>query len=102
MISQRLSVYVLIKQGETYVDSYSETMKYIQNKPKDFSPHLSLLHAVEWLKTHDSMLAWQYIAQKNATEGFYVNHNVRWYKDDEENVLNGYLDFEAMRLYNLN
>lgn len=94
MISQRLSVYVLIKQGETYVDSYSETMKYIQNKPKDFSPHLSLLHAVEWLKTHDSMLTWQYIAQKNATEGFYVNHNVRWYKDDEENVLNGYLDFE--------
>jgi len=98
MISQRLSVLVLrsvtTKDGVFYRKSNEDTHKYIENRPNVFSPHLSLLHAIEWLKTHDSMIVWQYIKKYNDTELFFVNKKVEWYKRNEEEELNGYLDFE--------
>ena len=98
MISQRLSVLVLrsesTKDGVFYKKSNEETKKYIENRPNVFSPHLSLLHAIEWLKTHDSMIVWQYIRKYNNDKLFYVNKKVEWYKRNEEKELNGYLDFE--------
>lgn len=93
MISQRLSVFVLVKEDDTYVSSPIDAELYVSKRPKEFSPHLSLLHAVEWLKTHDSMIVWQYIAN-NRKEEFFVNNEVKWYRDDDEKTLNGYLDFE--------
>ena len=94
MISQRLSVFVLIRKGDKYVSSPLDAELYVIKRPKDFSPHLSLLHAVEWLKTHDSMIVWHYIFSNNRKEGFFVNHEVKWYRDDDEKSLKGYLDFE--------
>lgn len=100
LISQRLSACVLVLEesdsGKTYVYSKESTRQYIQSRPTDFSPHLSLFHAIEWLKTHDSMLVWQYIRKKNESESFFVNKDVTWYKenDNNEKTLNGYLDFE--------
>lgn len=98
MISQRLSVLVLrsiaTKDGVFYRKSNEDTHKYIENRPNVFSPHLSLLHAIEWLKTHDSIIIWQYIKKYNDTELFFVNKKVEWYKRNEEEELNGYLDFE--------
>ena len=94
MISQRLSVRVLTKRNKTYEYSQQETENYTIFHPTEFSPHLSLLHALEWLKTHDSMIVWQYIVYKNETNNFFVNQKVKWYKDDDDKVLNGYLDFE--------
>lgn len=94
MITQRLSVRVLIKENKTYKFSSSETEKYTQYRPANFSPHLSLIHALEWLKTHDSMIIWQYIISRNHTNGFFINQKVNWYKDNSDKLLNGYLDFE--------
>lgn len=98
MISQRLSVLVLRSEttpdGVFYRKSNEDTNNYIENRPNVFSPHLSLLHAIEWLKTHDSMIFWQYIKKYNDVELFYINKKVEWYKGDEEKELNGYLDFE--------
>lgn len=95
MISQRLSVYVLTKKGNTYQYDQVETNKYIDRDGlSEFSPHLSLLHALEWLKTHDSILTWQYICKKNSSEGFYINQKIHWFKDNKEVEIDGYLDFE--------
>ena len=100
LLSQRLSACVLVltenDSEKTYVYSKEYTYQYIHNRPSEFSPHLSLLHAIEWLKTHDSMLVWQYIVKKNETESFFVNKDVTWYKgdDNKEKTLKGYLDFE--------
>lgn len=104
MISQRLSVLVLTrnktldcntqKEITVYKKSEYETNQYIENSPETFSPHLSLLHAIEWLKTHDSMIVWRYIKTHNDAELFYINKKVEWYKRDEEEELSGYLDFE--------
>lgn len=100
LISQRLSVCVLVLEesdsGKTYVYSKECTRQYIHSRPSDFSPHLSLFHSLEWMKTHDSMLVWQYIRKKNESESFFVNKDVTWYKenDNNEKTLNGYLDFE--------
>lgn len=98
LISQRLSVRVLekkiIEEGDkkAHVYRYSEklTKEYIVNRPSDFSPHQSLFHTIEWLKTHDSMIVWEYILSKY----FYINEDILWYKDNDEKYLNGYLDFE--------
>lgn len=102
MISQRLSVLVLVKERNTYQGSPEETEKYINFKPREFSPHLSLLHAIEWLKTHDSMLTWYYITKNNATEGFFVNKEIKWFPEDKnqldekkkKGIIEGYLDLE--------
>ena len=95
MISQRLSVYVLTKDGNTYKYNKEETNNYIdRNIPNIFSPHKSLFHALEWLKTHDSTLTWEYINKKNEIEGFYINQDIHWYRDNKEVQIHGYLDFE--------
>ncbi len=94
MISQRLSVRVLCKVGKTYMYSKSETNNFVQCRPTFFSPHLSLFHALEWLKTHDSMIVWQYIVKNNETGCFFVPQKVSWYKDNDDKILDGYLDFE--------
>ena len=98
LISQRLSVLVLsseiTKSGVVYKNSKEETNFYIKNRPKLFSPHLSLLHAIEWLKTHDSMIVWKYIKKYNNTKLFFVDKTIEWFKGLEEEELNGYLDFE--------
>ena len=96
LLSQRLSAYVLIKneKEKTYVFSKKETKSFISHRPIGFAPHMSLFNCIEWLKTHDSMLVWQYIISKNNTEKFFVNQEVTWYKEKDEKKLLGYLDFE--------
>lgn len=100
LLSQRLSACVLVltenEFGKTYVYSEESTKQYILSRPSIFSPHMSLFHTIEWLKTHDSMLVWQYIVNKNDSDGFFVDKDVTWYKenDNNEKTLNGYLDFE--------
>lgn len=94
MISQRLSVRVLCKKDSTYIYSPEETNNYIQCRSDFFAPHLSLLHAIEWLKTHDSMIVWQYIKRNNEIGCFFVPEKVSWYKENDDKILDGYLDFE--------
>jgi hypothetical protein len=96
MISKRLSVRVLCRRGKTFVFSPTETKNYIEeNHHKVFSPHKSLFHAIEWLKSHDSMIVWRYIVRNNETGCFFVPQEVKWYKDElKDNTLDGYLDFE--------
>lgn len=94
LISKRLSVRILIKNKNRFIFSHEKTKKYINNNSKDFAPHLSFLHMIEWLKTHDSMLLWRYIKTKSTTDDFFINSNIEWYKENENKTLNGYLDFE--------
>lgn len=98
LISQRLSVLILRSEishnSVFYRKSPKDTNNYIKNRPNVFSPHLSLLHAIEWLKTHDSMIVWKYIKKYNGTKLFFVEKKVEWFKGLVEEELNGYLDFE--------
>lgn len=94
LLSQSLSVYVLIRRGNTFVRSEDETLNFISSRPSSFSPHKSLFHMVEWLKTHDSMLLWHYIKKNNKIAKFFVNKEVEWYRENDKQNLRGYLDFE--------
>lgn len=94
LISQRLSVFLLEKQGNTFVRSVEEAKRYITTRTKNFAPHQSLFHMIEWLKTHDSMLFWQYIRDNNEKSKFFVEQKVKWYRGQSSNELRGYLDFE--------
>lgn len=94
LISQRMSVFLMEKRGNTFVRSLQKAERYITNRTESFSPQLSLFHMIEWLKTHDSMLFWQYVRDNNERLKFFVNSEVTWYRGQESNVLKGYLDFE--------
>ena len=94
LLSQRLSARVLDKEKRLFVFSADETRKFIDERPVEFAPHRSLLNSIEWLRTHDSMLVWQYIFTNNEREKFFVNHNIKWYGESSDYDLNGYLDFE--------
>ena len=94
LLSQRLSVRVLVKDKGKFGFSEVETNKYIRERTVDFLPHMSLYNVIEWLKTHDSMLLWHYIFTNNERMNFFVNQKIKWYGEDFEYDINGYLDFE--------
>ena len=94
LLSQRLSVRVLVKDKGKFGFSEVETSKFIKERTIDFSPHLSLYNFIEWLKTHDSMLLWHYIFINNERTNFFVNQKIKWYGENYEYEINGYLDFE--------
>ena len=94
LLSQCLSVCILKRENKTFVRDKEYENNYIENRPCVFSPHLSLFHMIEWLKTHDSMIFWQYVKINNEITKFYVNQEIEWYRDKDKKVLMGYLDFE--------
>ncbi|MCL2041033.1 MAG: hypothetical protein FWG84_03205 [Bacteroidales bacterium] len=58
-----------------------------------FSPHLSLKHCVELIRTHDSLLYWRYIDNKNRSYEFFLSKDIVWYQDGRDIGLKGYLNF---------
>jgi hypothetical protein len=97
MITRNLSVFILTKLTKEMPNTYSFNKKLTENfllsTPKIFSPHHSLKHFVELIRTHDSTLYWENIRNKNQSGEFFINENIVWYKDGKEIKLSEYLNF---------
>lgn len=98
LVTRSLSVLILKKvltqKGPTYKYDDNLTEKYITEHTSFFSPDTSMLNLIEWLRTHDSMLLWQYIKDKNIQEEYYINRPIVWFQGNQDIGLYGYLNFE--------
>ena len=93
LITRRLSVNILNKKNDVFISDKDASENYIKSKHKEYSPDLSLVHYIELIRTHDSMLYWQHIKDLNNDGEYFLNEKVTWYKDQEETHLQGFLNF---------
>ncbi len=93
LITRRLSVLILVNNGSTYISDINEAIGFIKNDPEKFAPDSSLKHFIEWLRTHDSMIFWQYIKQSNEHNEYFLNEKIAWYQEEKDVGLYGYLNF---------
>ncbi len=99
LITQRFSVIILSKiTNQIFIKKRSSSVEekndqYFDFNPNSFSPHLSLKHLIAWLKTHDSLLFWLRVKERNIDGSLYVNDKITWYSDDQEIDMQGYLNF---------
>jgi hypothetical protein len=98
LVTQRFSVLILekVSSGKFLMKhkfNGKSTLEYFKNKPLAFSPHISLKHLIALLKTHDTLLFWLIVRNRNKVNRFYVNNKVRWYSDENEIEMIGYLNF---------
>lgn len=94
LISQRFSILYLDKDGDTYFKNSNLGKDFLNTTAINFVPHLSLKHTIAWLKTHDSLLFWLIVWEKsNVSNLLYINGIIKWYREDVEYEMDGYLNF---------
>ncbi|RVT97329.1 hypothetical protein EOD41_18695 [Mucilaginibacter limnophilus] len=93
LVSKRLSVLLLERRGKTFVDSAVKRTKYLSNSSSIFNPANCFSHYIEWVRTHDSMIYWQYLNHTNKLNEYYINAEIIWSQGLNAIGLNGYLNF---------
>lgn len=98
LISNRLRVRVLTKNssGNSFEVNMEMSNKYSTNtdsfgiKP-NFSDYIS------FIRTNDSILLWNKIMELSRKgEIFYVNNDIKWYTNNDETILKGYLNIQKI------
>lgn len=93
LVSKRLSVLYLENDGKTFRHNSSKQLAYITNSLSTFDPASCFSHYIEWVRTHDSMIFWQYLNQTNKLNEYYINAKIDWYQGNSSVELNGYLNY---------
>ena len=95
LITKRLTVLILEKNKSNTYTSNSEKSNQFRMSINDrgFRPDHSLKNFLEWIKTHDSMLFWQYVKKENVNNEYFLYENIDWYQGNKDIGLVGYLNF---------
>jgi len=99
LVTRNISLLILQKvqnsatKNFTFLVDSDKTASFVHECPESFSPHNSLTHLLEWLKTHDSMLFWRNIFFKLNRDDFFISGEIKWFRNQEEQILENYFNF---------
>lgn len=122
LITDTFFVRVLKKQDNTFKEDNFETLTYIEASSSGlFEPDKSIIGYFEFIKSYDSLVLWYYISTLKNKNEYYIkltdsntkngkgnNTGIKWYSNETEEYLKGYLNFSKtlsdgflVQLYNL-
>jgi len=93
LITEELSIKILTNHNGKYKFDLNETQSYLDNDIDSLDISTSLKSYFEFIRSYDSFLFWFYLTTRDNANEYYINSDIIWYGERDNQILSSYLNF---------